>query len=86
MAVEGRCWGDQRASQAFDISELLYVPDVAMSTFERAIFRALPAVMVFLVANIAFIESQRPLGPFGTGEHRMVLLNNALNYFAAEIF
>lgn len=47
---------------------------------------SLATAVVLLVVNVVFIEITRPRGPFGEGDERMVLLDNAINYLFAELF
>ena len=54
--------------------------------WSRVVYWALLPAAVLLVVNAVYLEATAPRGPFGEGEARMVLLNNALNLLLAEIF
>lgn len=56
------------------------------SLWRRVIYWALIPAVVLLVANAIRVETISPKGPFGEGEARMVLLNNAINYTFAVGF
>ncbi|MEP6480006.1 MAG: hypothetical protein ABJB03_11480 [Rhodoglobus sp.] len=57
-----------------------------LSIYDRAMCALTVPAAVLLVINLVSMESHRPMGPFGTGEPRQVLLNNAINLLFAEVF
>jgi hypothetical protein len=59
---------------------------VKPSPWTRIVYWAIVPAVILLAINVIYVEMTRPRGPFGQGERRMVLLNNAINYLFAEVF